>query len=430
MAIRLHVHDRNECIAQVSDVETRALVSTFGEGQVRDPVQQGLARRFLEDLRRRHHWLACSCREDAGEADFAPLLSPRKIGASEYVLCRHDLVGHHPACPFHVAEEDRRLGEGGARAAPRTITPWTRSWLLLRPEATETSPSAAAARPRRTSLPGTRAGPAAPALERLHRTLLERMGFHVLTAAELQGKAQTSAYERFKGIDAEPVSGTLTWGEIACRFPGALTRHCIQLRRRADEFTSGMKPQGYFIGIVDTVEGSATDGWRLGWSNSKGTGEIAFAGDVVGHADREGPFHALVLLASADNDPLVQPRAACMLPCYSRSILMPVESDLARDALHWLTAILREARTLPADLQVQCTLFPSGELEPAFTLAWGERQALVFLDSDPADVLERERELVARARHALAHFVFRASGDNEASRRRLHALLGREARSE
>ena len=187
-------------------------------------------------------------------------------------------------------------------------------------------------------------GVALPRLAPVLFGLLARARFDVVGPDEVRsrpgrraGAADPKAhYRRLRALDRDPVGDRLTSGDLLCTWFPALGAHLQRLDRLRTRFPTGMRPQGLFWGVVDdlAVDHDTTKvTYTYGPRNDRRhvAGELPVAVRIPGRSPT-GPFWLLAALGVPGDDPSAPFRAldAYAHPVYSRSLLLPVDSDSER----------------------------------------------------------------------------------------------------
>ena len=331
-AVLVRCDRRRRPLAPVPDQVAEALTGLLaGHADERAAM---VARRFLDELRVGGQWLMCTCRRRRAPADAVPVSTLRQ---------------RHPVrAPRRSAWPTRRTASG--IALPSTPNRPTRStaitprhihqgspFLLRHPRL----PAASTVAARRAS--GS-TGVALPRLAPVLFGLLARARFDVVHPDEVRSRPGRRAgaadpkshYRRLRALDRDPVGERLTSGDLLCTWFPALGGHLQRLDRVRTRFPTRMRPQGLFWGVVDdlavdhdTTEVTYTYGPRD--ARRHVAGELPVAVRIPGRSPT-GPFWLLAALGVPGDDPSAPFRVldAYAHPAYSRSLLLPVDSDSER----------------------------------------------------------------------------------------------------
>jgi hypothetical protein len=316
---------------------SRALAEIFAaeHGRIRTDDDLGVA--YLDRLRARREWLTCGCRED-GEH---PMLFPCRRSVSGTVFLRREVgVEHDPACPWHRLVEDateRRKLDGELQPVQAHLgTPF----LLLRPALGNVTDADAVRR-------GRSGGERIPTLARVLFGLLQRAGLDRVAADQVHtrrgwapGAANPkSQYARLRWLDNKPVAegSTLCYRHLLCTWLPSLSEHLDRLRRLGSRFPRKIRPQGLFWGVVDEVDSDGrTTRVRASYGppDARHTVEtrLPVATAVPGRC-RTGPFWLVAALGQPGDNPAedFEVLDTYAHPAYSRSLLLPVDSDAERN---------------------------------------------------------------------------------------------------
>ena len=322
-------------IAPVTVAVSRTLAELFvvHHGVAPTGVADGLA--YLDRLRTRHEWLMCECRPDG---DQRPMLFPcRRTDNGTLFLRREIGVEHDPACPWQrLTRQAARRREDAGEIRPLRAHLGS-PFLLRKPVRTDVRNVPPVRR-------GGSAGRSTPALARVLFGLLQRAGLNQVWADDVCSRPgrQPGAtnpkqqYDRLHCVDNEPVGDTLHTRDLLCTWLPALPDHLVRLRRLRTRFPPSMRPQGLFWGVVDEVD---TDGRSTQVRASYGpplsrqtiVDRLPVATTMPGRC-RTGPFWLIAALGAPGDDPNARFEVldAYAHPAYSRSLLLPVDSDAER----------------------------------------------------------------------------------------------------
>ena len=292
-----------------------------------------VARRFLDELRVGEHWLMCTC----PDGEDRPMLFPCRRSDSGTLYLRREVgVAHAPGCVWHRLAVDAEPSDPTAALTPRHIH-YGSPFLLRHPRVTP-APSGA---PRRAS---SASGVALPRLAPVLFGLLARARFDVVHSDDVRSRAGQRAcaadpkshYQRLHALDHDPVGERLRSGDLLCTWFPALGDHLQRLDRLRPRFPTWMRPQGLFWGVVDDLSvdhGSTQVTYTYGPRGARRhvAGELPVAVRIPGRSPT-GPFWLLATLGVAGDDPSAPFRVldAYAHPAYSRSLLLPVDSDSER----------------------------------------------------------------------------------------------------
>jgi hypothetical protein len=313
----------------------QALVELLGGSREFTEVSAAAGRAFLDELRVGHHWLMCTCRVDGD----APMLFPcRRTDSGALFLRREVGAPHDASCPWAATDSTTSAaGDDDGVIAPLRAHRGT-PFLLGRPGQPTTQPTTRAGGGRST--PHSKV----PTVARVLFGLLERTGFDRLRPEDVASRpghlpaaadAKTQ-YGRLHLLDDEPVGGGLTYRDLICTWPPALPEHLTRLRRLRNRFPSTTRPQGLFWGVVDALfvaDNTTRVTCRYGPPTARHmvVVDLPVAVRMPGRC-RRGPFWLLAALGSPGDDPQTpfQVLDAYAHPVYSRSLLLPVDSDAER----------------------------------------------------------------------------------------------------
>jgi hypothetical protein len=323
---------RRRSLGTVPDPLSRALAELLERGSVGGEVAS--ARAFLDELKAGGHWLMCTCRGGGGE----PMLFPcRRTDSGTLFLRRQVGVAHDPRCVWHRLTAEERSEGGDGEIEPRRAHHGS-PFLLRRPRLG----AAAGASP--VGRPGATTARRLPRLAPVLFGLLQRAGFDTVSPEEVlsrPGRLPVAAdpkghYRRLHRFDGETLGAQLAYRDVLCTWLPALPQHVDRLGRLRGCFPRLMRPQGLFWGVVDdlTSTGSRTEvAYAYGPPDARHAvvDELPIVVRMAGRA-RRGPYWLVAALGAAGDDPAAPFKVldAYAHPAYSRSLLLPVDSDAER----------------------------------------------------------------------------------------------------
>lgn len=336
---RLFEHDRHNTRAELLRNKAIAIVKCFGIDQgVASEYDQKMARETLDWLRTRQCWIACGC---LGTTNTPPLIAPAMREGVLY-LRRNPQPLHDATCPLrHPPVQSPSAIPSANASAP--VTSWQGGWNLAQLPATQVATQASS-----TKQPLTSRHPRDHTFPRLGRVLLsalERAGVHQIfirdvfaKRGELSRAADPSTFfARMKVLDAEVVAGDITWADIHCFSPTAIRALLGQRlpKLEAEHSIRGYRHQGYFLGVVDGVESQKVADYFIKNADPaphriKVEGRIATFGLSIG---TPGPYWLLAHAQKPNGGQSYTFVKAYAHPVFSKSLPIPVDSDLERKTL-------------------------------------------------------------------------------------------------
>lgn len=400
----LHIHDRNDSLDAIPDEHDQLLRRHFSGRPVSRGESQSL-KRFLNDLRDRRYWLACDCRNDGG---VPPLLSIRRT-ARTVTLVRHGEVSHLEACPFY--RDAPALDESEPEIEPETPTspllPAQGSFLVLdsaSPGVPGESP------PQRNANPKTK-DPRQSQLGVILMTLLEDAGLNEIGPDEVitprndgaRAKDVRSEYHKLDVALDRPAAPGIALRDVTCTHLSRVPRFLASFRERCEPlFPKGIRPQGLAVFPVNDWEAHGDQTTLILYRGTEElTCEVHGAVRRYGRSNTPGPLWFIGQVARESGTGLYEILHGYLHPQFSKTILMPVDSDLERRVANSLMGLISYwswKRELNVSLKkpVFDEVFTGGEwFRPDFSLILpnGRRLIVEVMGTDDPEYLERKKAM-------------------------------------
>ena len=341
-----------------------ALVRWYvGEG---DHGDEHAGIRLVQNARVGHKWLACCC---LGRDRAPPILTPAYLSEAETYYLRR-LTGpkraeHRDTCPFFRDQATARLSEIRTRSTPATAPDGF--FEVLKP-----APEKLSQRPEDDSTDDRTRDAATPKLARQLWRLLDVAGVNrvaPLVAAE-EWSLKASLYRTLRasrGIELAPgvELSRVFWTHAAPLHGEAVHARLAAMTRRWPE---GHAPQAFLLLYARAIRGpqiAVADGEPVTLVNRVQSPSIL--GNRIA-----GPYLVLVVVGQYPDGPGHMPLRGYAQPVLNGRLLVPIESEFERQALHAILAAQLRLHHQGVDMLIRKPLFDistrEGPCRPDFTI--------------------------------------------------------------
>lgn len=340
----LFFHDRDQAQGPVPTLLTESLARVFGATTTKaGDADRERAFRLLRETRARGEWIACDCSR-AASGDM-PLLSPRQQVDGRVSVVRHGRVEHIDACPFHRLRHEARAAAAEGKDAHIAQGPFLA--LAATPEAVAL-PAIAQLQVVDVNAWSQRGDRLTALLERvLQESHLNRLASPACVegfVGRRRGVRCSDALQRYHQVDAlgdAQVAGEIRLDEVSVNHLTGVAGLEARLARGAIPWPEGVRPQGFFAGVVTGVlDGpprlvtETRDGRHLEVPVSR---SLAVLGTDV------GPLFALGVIAATGTPSRFGLVDVVAIPMLSRALLLPaagiaersLAAALARQLCYW-----------------------------------------------------------------------------------------------
>lgn len=400
----LQIHDRHDCLEAIPGEHDQLLRRHFSGQPISRDESQSL-KRFLNDLRDRRYWLACDCCDDAG---VPPLLSIRRT-AKTVTLVRHGEVTHLEACPFYrdAPAIDDQEGAQLAEKPTSPLLPAQGPFLVLE----SPSPGVPGDKPTERNGPQKSKDPRHSQLAVILMTLLEDAGLNEIGPEEVitprnDGARARDARSEYRKLDLaldRPVAPGIALRDVTCTHLSRVPRFLASFRKRCEPlFPKDIRPQGLTVFPINDWESHDNKTTLILY---RGTEELTCEvhGTIrrYGRSNTPGPLWFIGQVGRESSTGLYEILHGYLHPQFSKTILMPVDSDLERRVANSLMGLIsywswkRELSAILKKPLFDEVVAGGSWFRPDYSLILpnGRRLIVEVMGTDDPEYLERKKEL-------------------------------------
>lgn len=370
----LWYHDRHvrgaRLDAPLCGVLIRLATAAVVAGEDREAYRSLLMHLNANDL-----WLACGCRGD--DEAHQPILFPRQRKGAALHLVRKGKLAHAHECPFDVLASRTDLLKEEEDEHEEPIPHWEGDWLAAPVQHVSL---------RRKAAGPSRGGHPPPTLAQKLWTLLDEAGYTTLDVAEIKEghvgiptvTSPKAHYAQMHRIDDKAMADGVVFKDIGCTFFPELPKRLMRATTQ-----SSTRVQGYFWGIVDSIEQAGGALAVLARSRDKGEPPlfvpVRTAVTGVPGDGQQGPYWVLAELHVKEHNPAhLEVTRAHVVPALARACLLPVASPAERElAAHVIEqAVFWKAQGVRVPISVRTPALAADA--PAFEILIGSRGTIAL----------------------------------------------------